>query len=164
MALASSRSKDYLHGIWNLIPTSPGFSELCVRYRAKVEAGAQPGLFSHIKMESPEAYEQVSSPDEIFCSSHLLGGQHLVYLIHLPPPAGMTEAYFVALISNPTPKYLTLEKSSSMDGGEITAFCQWNSQGTHLYMNSGCEPKPEEFLKLLCRHLDVPETIEEPTQ
>jgi hypothetical protein len=113
-------------------------------------------------MESPESYERIGSPEEIFCSSHFLGGQHVVFLIHLPPPSGMTEAHFIALTSTPSPKYLTLEKSSSMDGSESTALCQWDANGVHGYMNSGCEATPEEFLKCVCRHFGVPETIGEP--
>jgi len=78
-----------------------------------------------------------------------------VYVIKLPPPKAMAEAYYVALLEkDKKPRYFTLEltyKGSSC--ADSTMLGEWLAEGRHR--NYGCGPKPEkqELLKAIAGRL-----------
>ena len=75
------------------------------------------------------------------------------YLVTMPPPAGITEAFYVALVEVPTdegtPKLacFTLELGISLDGGVNTVVASWD-RGTHANYGPGPDPAdPEAFVE-----------------
>jgi len=104
-------------------------------------------------------------------------GDHVIALVSLPAPVGVTEAYFVAIVSDPLPeppesddegevsdtdrelfslllrstpiRYFTLEYGMSLDGSRRTTFCEWTGEGAHLNMGQGPAPRAETLLAFL---------------
>lgn len=74
-----------------------------------------------------------------------------VYLIKLPEPLSMAEAYFVAVAEKDKKiRYFTLELTSEISRCDAsTILGEWTEDGRHH--NYGCGPKPEkqEFLKAI---------------
>lgn len=130
--LANPENQEYLTTIWNKVPLSTG------------------------------QLPAILPPDGLGYSSHWIGGEHLVFLVQMPPPIRQPEAYFVCITSSPEIQYFTLEKSRADDGSECTAFCSWTAE-RHYNFGWGPEPVKEAFLKKLCVHFGLPEAIEEPT-
>ncbi|RYG73060.1 hypothetical protein EON80_03610 [bacterium] len=97
-------------------------------------------------------------------------GDKAVAIIQLPPPEAVTEAHFVAIVSDlpaepagdasedikvleqqlraaPT-RYFTLENGYPLDGTPRTTFCEW-TKDSHLNMGTGPEPNLEAFRAFL---------------
>jgi hypothetical protein len=88
---------------------------------------------------------------------------HPGILVKMPPPAEITEAYFVGIVlkvdveaeqwpANPEVEYLTLEKGASLQGGQRTVFCGWAPDGddfTHYNMGSGPAATEEDFAQAM---------------
>lgn len=82
-------------------------------------------------------------------------------LITLPPPKGMTEAYFVAAVYRPSrrtlfPKqetlarFITLEYGRNLDGSPRTVLCEWTDTHLHDNMGDGPEPTLDAFFEAVC--------------
>lgn len=92
-------------------------------------------------------------------SSHWIGGEHLVFLITLPPATEPLEAPLIALTTSPTVRYFTLEKGSGRD----FLLCEWTETENHLNYGEVAESDETGFLRAICQRLSVAETIEAPT-
>lgn len=132
--LADPQRQAYLEAIWN---------------------SARPGLEASGCEASP--------PDGLSCSLHWIGGEHLVNLIQLPEPRESTEAYFVAITTSPSVEYLILEMGLALDEDKSAFFCSRTSDGTHCNFDSSPRLTRDDFLRKVCVHLGVPETIEDPS-
>jgi hypothetical protein len=162
--LANPENQEFLINIWNSVPKMPGFLEMCEGHRQQMESPQEMQMMRQLG-HVPESIEQFSAvlpPHGVGYSSHWIGGEHLVFLVELPPPNEPGEAHFVCISSSPSIQYFTLEKGKAGAGGECTFFCSWTAAGHHNF-GSGSEPTKEAFLKKLCVHLRLPETIERPT-
>lgn len=162
--LANPENQEYLTTIWNAVPKTPDFLAVCAGHRKQMEDPRAKQMMREMGVipESTEQFSAVLPPDGLCYSSHWIGGEHLVFLVELPPPTQLTEAHFVCITSSPEIQYFTLEKSQTDAGRECTAFCSWTAE-SHFNFGSGPEPTKEAFLKKLCEHLRLPETIEQPT-
>ena len=102
-------------------------------------------------------------------------GEQLIAVVTLPVPERITEAHFVAILSDLPPetddededvseeahevlrlmlrsmpvRYFTLEKSASFDGTPRTVFCEWTSEHRHLNMGDGPAPIEDHFFRFL---------------
>jgi hypothetical protein len=82
-----------------------------------------------------------------------------IYLIELPRPGAITEAYFVGVAQkDKTVKYFTLELAAKMMNDRCdtsTVLGGWTTD--HKHQNYGCGPKPqrEEFIKAICENFDL---------
>jgi hypothetical protein len=76
-----------------------------------------------------------------------------LYLIKLPPPLAMTEAYFIAVVAKEgSVRYFTLEKTISLaDKGkdDATVLGGWTKDRKHMNYGPGPKPEKEEFVKKL---------------
>lgn len=97
-------------------------------------------------------------------SSHWIGGGHLIVLVELPAAQISPEAHFIAITTSPLIRYLTLEKSTRMDGSGTFVLAEWRADGTHSNFGVECEPTVTAFLHSVCRMLSLPETVEPPTR
>lgn len=74
-------------------------------------------------------------------------------VVTLPPPQGMTEAYFVALLQKPGEsggRVFTLELGFSLTAeSSHTVLCEWTPDGTHLNRGPGPTPDVELFLQTI---------------
>ena len=82
----------------------------------------------------------------------------LAAVVIMPPPQGMTEAYFVALFYQErtrTTRVFTLEKGVSLDPAAtpLTVFCEWTADNVHRNMGPGPEPVAGLFLAAAASHL-----------
>lgn len=83
-------------------------------------------------------------------------------LIHLPPPKGPPEAYFVAIVmtkrprrrwllwhSPPSIRYVTLERGVSLfaEDGVHTVLCEWKQDGSHANYGRGPSPSRTSFVE-----------------
>jgi len=86
-----------------------------------------------------------------------------VFLVELPPPQIMPEAYYLAVLPGPDVLgILTLEYSEDFESGEpCTVLGGWTSDGTHLNMGKGAEPTREAFLEQLDSMTDKAEDLPE---
>lgn len=79
-------------------------------------------------------------------------------VVTLPPPEGMTEAYFVALLQKPgdaAPRVFTLELGFSLTGETThTVLCEWTAESTHLNRGPGPAPDLELLLQKIIPLLD----------
>lgn len=121
-------------------------------------------LWQSVSETLPE--EDRLAPDGLACLSRR-HGNYAIDVIVMPPPVGITEAYFTALVFGPITEmgtenlpvhYYTLEYGLSFDPGEKqTVLCQWeiNSEGagSHYNMGAGPDPEPEAFLNKICEML-----------
>ncbi|HDQ70572.1 MAG TPA: hypothetical protein ENN19_00570 [Chloroflexi bacterium] len=92
-----------------------------------------------------------------------LGDGTPVHLITFPPPEGMPEAYFSALVYYPSggegngrhktaTRYLTLEYSWDLkENVTRTVLGEWTANGVHRNLGTGPEPRPERFFEAVCR-------------
>jgi hypothetical protein len=74
-----------------------------------------------------------------------------IYLIKLPAPTGITEAYFVATaVKNGSVEYFTLERTiciAETCEKNPTVLGGWTNDGKHLNYGKGPEPNKEDFVK-----------------
>lgn len=85
-------------------------------------------------------------------------------MIQMPPPATMCEAYMIGVVvsvemerqnppeKNPPIQYLTLERSETTDGREVSVLCKWQGEGDnmrHINMGRSCSPDLHSFAKML---------------
>ena len=88
-------------------------------------------------------------------------------VLEMPPPRGVTEAHFVALVlqwteplpeTEPMPKdalrYFTLERGVCLGGPPRTVLCEWTAEGSHRNFGDGPEPRLESFLEAVARLLE----------
>ncbi|BCM88178.1 hypothetical protein IAD21_00005 [Abditibacteriota bacterium] len=99
----------------------------------------------------------------------------LIAIVTLPRPERITEAHFVAILSDLPPetddedsevseeahevlrlmlrsmpvRYFTLEKGASLDRTPRTVFCEWTSEHRHLNMGDGPAPLEDHFFRFL---------------
>ena len=115
-------------------------------------------LWQNVAETLPE--EDRLAPDGLncLCRRH---GNYVIDLIVLPPPVGITEAYFTALVFGPITNmetenlpvlYYTLEQGFNFITGEKrTVLGEWkiDSEGTgsHYNLGDGPDPDPEAFMK-----------------
>lgn len=155
--LANPENQDFLRKIWDAIPTTSFFQSVVAR-----RAASSP--FDRLILLDPDELppeldsDEPRPPDGLSFQSWWLGGQHLVILVTMPETHEMTEAYFAAILTSPKIGYLTLERA--MYGG--TVFCGWQ-EGRHENFGDGPPATADEYLRAVCRHLRIPETIEPPT-
>lgn len=102
-------------------------------------------------------------------------GDQLIAIVTLPKPKRITEAHFVAIISDLPPetdddeadvseeaqdvlrlilrsmpiRYFTLEKGADLEGSTRTVFCEWTSEHRHLNMGDGPAPSEDQFFRFL---------------
>lgn len=109
---------------------------------------------------------ELVDPAGLGYQSFWLGGEHLVFLLRFPTPMIRTEAYFAAITTSPRIRYLTLERGEGPRGSPLAFFCEWTpdmNRRVHSMFPSG-DPRPRDFLELICAELGVPSTIDEPTR
>ena len=78
----------------------------------------------------------------------------LAVVVTLPPPQGMTEAYFVALLqqrlpaaAKPITRVFTLELGFALTSATShTVLCEWTPESSHLNRGPGPAPDVEAFL------------------
>jgi len=93
-------------------------------------------------------------------------------LLHLPPPKGPPEAYFVAIVMTQQPRrrwlfrrsplrirYITLEYGVSLlvEEETHTVLCEWDEGGTHLNYGRGPSPDRAAFIEAVSTLLSHPE-------
>lgn len=69
--------------------------------------------------------------------------------VTLPPPIGITEAYWVAAVYRPEERFTalyTLEFGYDLDGGTRTVLGGWDGEGTHFNFGTGPEADKHTFL------------------
>jgi hypothetical protein len=85
-------------------------------------------------------------------------GDITFYVIALPRPKIVTEAYFVAAtVQNGTVRYYTLESTFCPSGScepDPTFLCGWDPGGYHLNYGPGPRPDKEEFIKIIHSRLE----------
>ncbi|MGH7826109.1 MAG: hypothetical protein ACREQ7_13160 [Candidatus Binatia bacterium] len=82
-------------------------------------------------------------------------GKLTCYVISMPEPKLITEAFFIGIVktSSEVLKYYTLELGLEDDGTAPTVFCEWTADGSHLTHGDGPPPTVEEFSEAIFRHL-----------
>ncbi|MBF0503268.1 MAG: hypothetical protein HQM09_24315 [Candidatus Riflebacteria bacterium] len=95
-------------------------------------------------------------PEGLRYTSHLIGNDQLVFLIHLPQPIESPEAYFCLISTSPSMRYFTLELGTDDAKKARTFFCEWSENGDHLNFDQSCLPIPDDFLKTICEKLELP--------
>ncbi|MGE3806120.1 MAG: hypothetical protein AB7K24_15725 [Gemmataceae bacterium] len=87
-------------------------------------------------------------------------GPYPCAMVELPPPRGVTEAYFTAAVlladldsvtseEQELPlRYFTLEKGANLGDGSRTVLCEWNEQ-SHLNYGDGPEPDVQAFARAI---------------
>jgi len=97
-------------------------------------------------------------------SSHWIGGEHLAILVELPAAKVSPEAQFIAILTSPKIRYLTLEKTiPAEDGSDQFVIAEWMLDGGHGNFGLCVEPTATGFLKAICHLMSLPETVEPPT-
>jgi len=104
-------------------------------------------------------------------------GDHIIALVSMPVPVGVTEAYFVAVVADPLPEPPTLDEDGEISGADRelfslllrstpvryfaleygvslgapprAAFCEWTVEGAHRNMGDGPAPDAESLLAFL---------------
>ncbi|MEZ6185352.1 MAG: hypothetical protein R3F62_10130 [Planctomycetota bacterium] len=97
--------------------------------------------------------------DGLALSLHPLPGGRTAFLIQLPPPEIMPEAYFLAIVPGPEDLFVyTLEHSQDFETGDAcTVVGAWNAAGDHLNLGRGPEPTAAAFLARVAEVLPAPE-------
>jgi hypothetical protein len=96
-----------------------------------------------------------------------LPDQTHIALVTMPPPEGMTEAYFMALVYRPHPnkfilfktqpivRYLTLEYSLGEENLPTAVLCEWHMD-RHLNYGAGPEVDLQAFFTTVCEMVNKP--------
>ena len=100
--------------------------------------------------------------EQLRYSTHWIGGDNLAIVISMPPPLEVADAHLVAITSSPVLRYVTLELGEDDAGRPRTVLGEWTPDG-HRNFGDGPAPDPVQFLQAVCRLLNLPPTIEEPT-
>ena len=121
-----------------------------------------------------EVGDDLVAPDGLRASV-AKAGEQLIAIVTLPTPQRITEAHFVAILSDLPPetddedaddpedarevlrlilrsmpvRYFTLEQGIPLGGRARTAFCEWTEGGAHLNMGDGPAPDETEFFRFL---------------
>ncbi len=94
------------------------------------------------------------APNGLSCAIMRAEDNATVAIVTLPPPEGMTEAYFVALVYwpqedaalAPAARYITLEHGMQADGSPRTVLCEWTKE-MHANYGNGPEPVLQTFFE-----------------
>ena len=162
--LARPEGQRHLVELWNSVPNDPDWDARCRETFERMtgdedilaEVGGSEG---QEPSDGLDYWSQHLSSNGLESAAYWLGDRHLVFLVTLPKPERGTEAHFVALICSPILEYLLLEKISSALDAAATFFCRREPE-KHVNLGRGTAPDRNEFLRHICRHLNVPEIIE----
>lgn len=123
------------------------------------------GFLQHLWKRSAEV-AQLSPMDSrgLGCSSFPTSGG-VTLVVHMPPPEGMTECFFMGLrirkgkrtmlflSGKPQFDYFTLELSMDLSSGQpTTVLGGWTPEGSHSNFGSGPGPDPAQFVAALQSH------------
>jgi hypothetical protein len=145
--LANPENQDFLTGLWESIPADPSFAEMAAA----------------IGPPQNERATEVVPSDGLGYAAHWLGDEHLAFLVTLPPPAFPPEAHHVVLLTSPSIRYLTVERTADRGAGPGAILGEWTDEGVHRSFGVTLAPGPEETLRAVCQLLHVAQTIEPPT-
>jgi hypothetical protein len=86
-------------------------------------------------------------PEGIEVKKHTSPSQEVV-VVALPRPEHGAEAYFVAVVVEPSgsTRYFTLEHSWNLDDSPRTVLCEWVGD-QHFNLGTGPDPTEEEFVQ-----------------
>lgn len=127
-------------------------------------------LWNDVAEKNEIPLDEQITPDPLNATVERVGDK-LIAIVQLPPPQAVTEAHFVAIVSDLPPepgdddapesiealrqqlrqtplRYFSLENGYSLDNTPRTAFCEWTKEG-HLNMGDGPKPTREAFLGFL---------------